>query len=154
MMDCSSFPLPDLPDIWHNIFMLLDPKDFARASCACKTLKSLCYNDVSFWAHAIHPGARNAIVSLNQIGANVVSPDTEIKALRCCMSLAALALGNFQTTLEEDKRILLKECSPSVNAQATKTKQQVLAIRFRVEKKKILSGAMARLNEAIAREQK
>jgi len=31
--------------------------------------------------------------------------------------------------LEEDKRILLKECSPSVNAQATKTKQQVLAIR-------------------------
>ena len=109
--------------------MLLDPKDFARASCACKTLKSLCYNDVSFWAHAIHPGARNAIVSLNQIGANVVSPDTEIKALRCCMSLAALALGNFQTTLEEDKRILLKECSPSVNAQATKTKQQVLAIR-------------------------
>jgi len=51
-MNCSSFPLPDLPDIWHNIFMLLDPKDVARASCTCKTLKSLCYNDVSFWAHA------------------------------------------------------------------------------------------------------
>ena len=96
--------------------------------------------------------SRAADAPYGEIDASVVSPDTEIKALRCCMSLAALALGNFQTTLEEDKRIL-KECS-SANAQATKTKQQVLAIRFRVEKKKILSGAMARLNEAIAREQK
>ena len=97
--------------------------------------------------------SRAADAPYGEIGASVVFPDTEIKALRCCMSLAALALGNFQTTLEEDKRIL-EECSPSANAQATKTKQQVLAIRFRVEKKKILSGAMARLNEAIAREQK
>ena len=96
--------------------------------------------------------SRAADAPYGEIGASVVFPDTEIKALRCCMSLAALALGNFQTTLEEDKRIL-EECS-SANAQAMKTKQQVLAIRFRVEKKKILSGAMAKLNEAIAREQK
>ena len=48
----SAFLLPDLPDIWHKIFMFMDAKDVARASCACKTFKSLSYKDVAFWTNA------------------------------------------------------------------------------------------------------
>lgn len=96
--------------------------------------------------------SRAADAPYGMMDASVVSADTEIKALRSCMSLVALALGNFQTTLEEDRQLL---ADASANgALATKTQQQILAIRFRVEKKKLLSSAMARLNDAIAREQK
>jgi len=91
--------------------------------------------------------SRAADAPYGELNADVVSRDTEIKALRTCMALVALALGNFPTTLDDDLKLL-------ATASASSTAQHVLAIRFRAEKKKILSKAMGKLNEAVARAQR
>jgi histone-lysine N-methyltransferase SETD3 len=85
--------------------------------------------------------SRAADAPFGEIDADVVSKDTEIKALRTCMSLSALALGNFSTTLEKDEELL----------EAASTPQMRLAIAFRMEKKKVLVKSMARMNESIVR---
>lgn len=78
-----------------------------------------------------------------ELDAQVVSKDVEIKALRTAMALCALALGNFPTTIDQDLRAV-DAASPQIS----------LAVRFRMEKKKILSSAMARLNASIERAQR
>lgn len=88
--------------------------------------------------------SRAADAPFGEIDADVVSKDTEIKALRTCMSLLALALGNFSTTLEKDEELHDAATSPQVR----------LAIAFRMEKKKVLAKSMARLNESIERLQR
>lgn len=85
--------------------------------------------------------SRAADAPYGEIGARVVSTDVEIKALRTSMALAALALGNFPTTLAEDRESLRDGSVASPQAR--------LAVRYRVEKKKILIACMARLNASI-----
>lgn len=87
--------------------------------------------------------SRAADAPYGELDAQVVSKDVEIKALRTAMALCALALGNFPTTVEEDLRVV-----------AAASPQVALAVRFRMEKKKILSSAMARLNASIERAQR
>ena len=85
--------------------------------------------------------SRAADAPYGVLNTEVVSRDTEVKALRTSMSLVALAMGNFPTNLAQDRELL----------RSTKSPQATLAIRFRMEKKKVLSACMSQLNEAIER---
>ena len=85
--------------------------------------------------------SRAADAPYGVLNTEVVSRDTEVKALRTAMSLAALATGNFPTNLAQDHEILRSAKSP----------QAALAIRFRMEKKKVLRDCMSQLNKAIER---
>ena len=88
--------------------------------------------------------SRAADAPYGELDADIVSKDTEIKALRTSMSLVALALGNFPTKLDEDLSLLASAPTP----------QHRLAVRFRAEKKKLLNAAMAKLSDAISRAQR
>ena len=82
----------------------------------------------------------------------------EAYALRTCQAALALALGNFPTTLKEDEGILAKLEAEAAAAgggggsdggAAAARQDLAAAVRFRMGKKSIISGAMKFVDERL-----
>ncbi|KAG2438459.1 hypothetical protein HYH02_010913 [Chlamydomonas schloesseri] len=79
--------------------------------------------------------------------------DNELAALRTVGGVLAFALSNFVTTLEQDKALLVGQAvavpqpggAGERQLQPPASEDEMLAVRFRLEKKKILSRALQRV---------
>jgi hypothetical protein len=71
----------------------------------------------------------------------------ESKALACLTGIAAFALSRFSTTVEQDEEILASGLDRTQNSgeAVSLSDEKRLAVRFRLEKKKILTAAIQRL---------
>ena len=77
----------------------------------------------------------------------------EVYALRTCQAALALALGNFPTTMKEDEEVLRKLAAESAAAdgdtEAASRADIATAVRFRMGKKSVISGAMKIIDERL-----
>eukprot|EP00798_Chlamydomonas_sp_ICE-L_P020879 gene20879-27721_t len=78
----------------------------------------------------------------------------ELAALRMLSGVAAIALAQFKTTLADDKVVLAAESMPVASSSSSEevvrkplSDELRLSIRFRSEKKKILSKAIQALGQ-------
>ena len=107
-------------------------------------------------------GAAGIPVTLGSLWDSPLDRVREAYALRTCQAALALALGNFPTTLKEDEQILSKLHSEEEKTgdgggdgvgeggAATASRRDVAtAVRFRMEKKRVISGAMKIIDERL-----
>ena len=122
-------------------------------------------------ARILLAGAENALQGrdIKSLG-NLEEPlgiKTETRTLRALSGVAALTLSNFKTTLREDEEALVRGVIPTVASRDGSsppplsqplTDEARLAIRFRVEKKRILSQIIkvlgSRLEILVSKERK